>query len=596
MWCNNEGVGSTISGDDSYSRRRGTGDDFKSLVSNFIQTITDDSENARAALISTEGLERVRGRRRTAIGPTVVIVLTNGRLMFIAPDEQMELEEWSVYYGDIKDTAIHRDESNRLEVETVDDERWEGTLPNANPDVLDAMTRHLRWVGSIRRRVLTLESHMDEVADDIRDEARAMNWEAAREHYREARDIIDTVIVDVQLTSPTADEVLAPELTDIERTLEEANVRLYIERARSQLELGKYLVEHENYDRAGEVLGRAVRLHRYAMGQSDEIKRGDAFEFGRQRELNDDLTRLDWELESVAAEPIRQAKEAVVRAEETDDATTAVEYWETAFDRYSRMLELEWWQEIQDVTDELDDVAVERQQTVDHLISMREDLGHEQWDEAVTEQRDGNVSEALECCRTAVKHFERAHELADEFDRAEVDDLAEHLETVTQLTADIQENRSKLHSDRRSPRTRGASNAEPVAGSTDAPESDQSKPDQAETEDTASDPAETEDSASERADEPEVPETLDLADPTESDDEDADDNAKPTPISELTTVRLVGERFTDVDRESGEWIPPSKSDIAAIETPHELTFDLDEIGLPSDVGNGDDDRTDNDIN
>ena len=560
-------MGSTISGDDSYSRRRNQGDEFRSLVSNFIQNITDDNENARAALISTEGLERVHAGGRTEIGPTVVIVLTNARLMFITPDEQMELDEWSVYYGEIKDASIERGESNRLMVETVDDERWEGTLPSASPNILDAMTRHLRWLGSIRRRVLTLESRIDEVADDIREEARAMNWDAASDRYHEARKVIDTVIVDVQLTTTTDDDLLAPELTEVAWALEEANVRLYIERARSQLELGKYLVEHENYERAVGVLGRATRLHRRAVGQNDEIKRGDAFEFGRHRALKDELTRLEWELESVAAEPVGKAREAVAHAEDANDANTAVEYWETAFDRYSRMLELEWWQEIQSSSDETEEIAAEQQQTVDRLISAREDLGHEQWDEAVSEQRDGNSSEARKRCQTALTHFERAHELADEFDRPALETLAEHLETVRQLSEDVQDNRSKLYRDRGSPRTRGGSNAVPSEGSPDDAE-----PDRSEAEQPVAD------------------------DPTEGKDDDADENAKPAPASELTTVRLVGERFTEGSRESDEWIPPSKSDIAAIETHHELTFDLDEIGLPSDVGNGDDKRTDNDIN
>lgn len=170
----------------------------------------------------------------------------------------------------------------------------------------------------------------------------------AQETYQDVRRSLDTLISAVQITTPTANNTLAPGLTDIERTLEEANVRLYIERAGSQLELGWYLVEYENYDQAADVLERARQLHLRAEGQSDAVKRADAFAFGRQRKLTEDLERFEWTLKTVAAEPVRQANEATVMAEATGDTDTVVEYWETAVRRYDDILDLDWWRDIQD--------------------------------------------------------------------------------------------------------------------------------------------------------------------------------------------------------------------------------------------------------
>ena len=466
--------------------------------------------------------------------------MTNARLIVVTPDREADLQEWSLYYGDLAGISIDRDTANRVTVTTCEDVVWRCTLPNANPEVLDAVTRHLRWVDHVRTRVQALEHKVEEVADEIRAQADEMNWEAAKQAYRQVRGELDGLISTVQLTTPVADAVLAPELTDIERSLEEANVRLYIERARSQLELARYLVENEEYDRAAEVLERTRALHRQAEGQSDAVERADAFAFGRQRELNEDLERLRWDLEEVAAEPIRQAHQAVVNAREADDTAAALEHWETAVRRYDRILGLDWWTEAQEATEEIDDARAEREQAVDRLVRTHTELASEQWDEGVRRRDEGDIDRAIECFEDAVTHLESAREFAGEFDHDDVDDIE------TQL-AGIREELEELYTGL----TRGANEDSEEDLAELAGEGSTDDGDEAETEATS------------------------------------DGSTTPVPAAgNDRTVRLQQATFTAEDRGADESLPPSMSDIATIESHHERTFDLDEICLPDDVSTG----------
>lgn len=594
-------------------------------------------------------------------------------MLFIAPDEAGELEEWTVRFDNLAAVTIEDGDPTHIDVQTQDGIEWQATIPESDPEVLDSLTKHLRWIGNIRERIIEMEDRVEEAGDDIRDEAWEMNWEDARERYRETRNELDDLILDVHLTKPMYNHELAPELTDIERELEEANVRIYLEKATSKLELGEYLVEHENYDRAADVLTEALRYHREASGQSDAVQRADAFAFGRQRELNDEIERLGWELESMAAEPVRQAQEAVVRAEETDDATAAVEYWETAYRRFTEMIDIGWWENLREISDELEGLDQDRQKALDTLLVMHSNLAYEGANEAVSEYEDGDSSEALEQCNSAIEHLERAHELASKFERSEAADFEAQLTNLDSIHEDIENNRSPSRLDAE-PTPLGEADiggdidekavdeseeadeevSDAAKEETDEAEEEEVEDEEEEAEEDQADEAEDKEEQKEEEEEPvdpladaivspdevesesggsedntdgeieldlddqtdedeepddepaeeEIPEELDLSDPTAdggsspadgSQAAEADSNA--VAIDGITAVRMEGSQFIEGEDEAGEWIPPSKSDLAEIETHHELTFDLDEIGLPKGVEDDDiDPTTDANIN
>ena len=535
-------------------------------------------------------MTRDTGTGPESIGSPAVVVVTDTRLLFITPDtseDDAELGHYSVRYDELECVVVDDEETTRLRARTLDDVGWETVLPNADPEVLESLSRHLHWVGRIRKRLVGLQNRMDDIAKEIREEAREMNWDESRATYREARNAIDELILAVQLTAPISDSVLAPELSDIERTLEDANVRLYIERAQSQLELGRYLVEHENYDRASEVLERARRLHLQAEGQSDAVRREDAFQFGRQRDLSEEVERLGWDIDALASEPVRQAQEARVHARETNDARTAVEYWETAFQRYDRMLDLDWLDRTGAEADETDDVEGARDEALEQLVEQHRTIGEESLAEAENEHDEGNTAEALARCEEADEHFSRARNLVLDFELGGIADIETWLTRVSELEDSIRNERGDSSESNTNEST---DTADPDHGESEADDTGGEGALAAElgTELSGSDDNSGEDDTEAEANDGEAG-TNDADTGLETDTPELEATGG---AAEAASLRFKQSEFLDDEPDTGEWIPASKSDIAEIETPHELTFDLDEIGLPKDVsaggnGNGD---------
>jgi len=553
----------TISGDDRPSPGADTPVDFEALVSNFIQTVVSDTEHPRAALISDAGVGRSDGESRERLGSPGVVVVTNARLIFVTPDQHLDLREWSVYYDDIAEVDIVREAGNRLELQTRDGVEWRCTLPDANPEILDAVTRHLRWVSRVRQAVLALEERVETAGEEVRRHAEDMHWDAAREAYQAVRTDLDTLISMVQLTTPMADETLAPELTDIERTLEEAHVRLYLERADSQLELGRYLVEQGDYDRAADVLERAHQLHRQAEGQSDAVRRADEFAFGRQRELNKALDRLEWELTAVSAEPLRQAKQAAVKARETDGLEAAVEHWETSARRYNRILALDWWRDAQEAAEDIDDARAERDRAVRQLVETYAEMANERWREGVHSHEQDDTDSALEQFASVLSTLERARTLVVEVGDTRAEALGTRLSELRTTVTDIKAD----------------------AGEPSLP--DEAVPaEQLTITDTAADA--TGDTEAPKAADPSG-QTADTAGSaggsngqgTETASVGAGDGA----ADSGTSIRVERGLFTagESEPEPEEWLPPSMSDIVAVADDREPEADLDSIRLPEGV-------------
>ncbi len=566
--------GETISGEDRRQSRGPSGiNDFESLVSTFIERASEEQERPRAALISADGAVREENGQEN-LGSPAVVVVTNARLMFVVPDESRELNlrEWSVYYSEIADVSVESGSRNRVELRTCEGVGWGCTLSNTDPEVLDAVARHLRWVDYVRGRVLTLETQVEETADEIREHADSMDWDAAQESYQDVRRSLDNLISAVQITTPMANDTLAPELTDIERTLEEANVRLYIERASSQLELGRYLVEHEDYDRAADVLKRARQLHLRAEGQSDAVKRADAFAFGRQRELTEELERFEWELKTVAAEPVRQANEATVIAEETNDPDTAVEYWETAVRRYNSILDFDWWRDTQEAAEEISDVRAERDQAVVGLVETHTEVASERWREGVRNRDRGNTTGAIEQLEEAVTHLERARELADEFGYDDADDIGSKLTEVRRTIENLREDSTG--------RSEG-SDDDPESGSVPLGLADTGGglPGSGESS-RESESGETESGNDDRRqpDDDSLRRSVDL-----SGDGPRLTTGKTESTDQTPVVRVRFETFTTAERNTERWLPPSESGVTAVDSQRDLSYDLDEVDLPADV-------------
>jgi hypothetical protein len=387
------------------------------LAGGVLSSIINNNERVRAAFTSPDGLTRI-GNEERHVAFSVIMLVTDERILFVEGDHStgdIGADAGSLAYNDIAAVAVDGQDPAVLALSMANGVRWEFPLPGTDPEVIDSVRRHLHWVGELRSRLVACRNDIAFAAGEIRDHAKDMAWADAEAVYAKHRDRLDRLIGAVHVTVPIDDHVIAPELTDMERTLEWACAGLAIEYAQSQLELGQQLIENENYDQARKVLQTAQGQYGTASGRADAIERGDAFRFGEQRELRNELDRLEWEIEAVAAEPIRRAHEAKIMATNADSTADAVEHWETAFRRYGSVLTLEWGDSGRNFTGDPDEIRTEMRSAATELIDSHCELARELWDEGVTLERDDDVEDARRACTDAADHMDRAAGLAAEF-------------------------------------------------------------------------------------------------------------------------------------------------------------------------------------
>lgn len=401
----------------------------------------DDNERVRAAFRTPGGLARISGESVREAAQTAVMVVTDRRVLFTADPSQSlapSRHSYSIPYAEVGAVSLVRDEEV-LSLATVDGDRWEFPLPETDPETVDAVVRHLRWVGELRSRLVSCRNDVELATGEISDHVAQMAWDEAEATYEAVRDRVDRLILAVQWTKPIEDTVIAPELTEMERTLERAYAGLFIERGLSQLELATQLVENEDYEQAGTVLQSAREHYQRAKDRLEVVTRGDAFQFGEQRELREDLDRLGWEIEAVAAEPLRQAHEARIRADQAEEPAVALDPLETAFRRYGHALSVALGDGAPQFTGDREEGRRQMATVGERLVSCHRELADGQWDAAIRAEQEGAAKEAIRACSDAIEHLERAEDLAAEFRPPEVEDILERRERIQLAVAGLRE-------------------------------------------------------------------------------------------------------------------------------------------------------------
>lgn len=398
--------------------------------------ITDDNERARAVWVSADGLVRFDGDDQQRVDVSTAMIVSDRRLLFVARggDGDSPSGTYSLAYADLATVNVRETE---VCLTTTGGVTWEAPLPSGDPDGLEAVLAHLRWIGTLRARTIGCQNDVELAAGQIREHAHALDWERAESSYTDVREQLDTLICDVQLVEPVAAHYLSPELTEIERTLERAHTRLYIEHAKSALALGRHLIEGEEYSRARERLREAQRYYDRAREQRDAVERTDSFQFGPQRKLQDDLENLGWEMETVTAEPIRQAHEAKIQAQFADDPEAALDHWEAAFGRYGHVLTLEWDDDGRNFAGNPEEVRDEREFASERIIELRNELAQREWDTGATCHQEGENAVALNHCTNAVDHLERVRALAGEFGHSGPPDIESRLDRMRAVVEQV---------------------------------------------------------------------------------------------------------------------------------------------------------------
>jgi tetratricopeptide (TPR) repeat protein len=403
-------------------------------------SIIDDTETVHGTVTNHAGLTRIGDEIERTVDCPVEMAVTDRRILFAeAGSDEAAADAGALPYGKVAAIDVAGTGDERLVISMESGDRWEFPLPESDAPAVDEAVRHLRWVGEVRRRIVACRNDLELEAGRIREAADRMDWDDARDRYGAVRERLDRLIGAVQWTTPIDDDVLAPELTEMERTIEGAYAHLHIERAESQLALGTQLVDSESYDRARTVLGTAQDHADRARQRADAVERGDAFRFGEQRQLREELDRLRWEIEAVSAEPLLQAHEAKIRAETTDDPAEAIDHWEAAFRRYGNVLALEWGDEDRHFVGDHDEIREEMARAAGHLVDHHRELASAKWDRGVAREEAGEIKAAIRTCDEATDHLDRARELAAEFQPAAVDGIEDRLDRMTYAVATMRE-------------------------------------------------------------------------------------------------------------------------------------------------------------
>ena len=281
-------------------------------------SITRENEGALATVRSSDGLTRADGEDERRVDLPVLIVVTDARLVFVPADAPGDEEAGALAYGDLAGVEV----ADSLALRSVDGVAWQ--LP---VEVEKPTAAHLEWVSDVRERVTDLDEDLDRAAARLDALAGERAWDDAEEVYERHRGRLDRLLGAVQ-RSPFPDDRLAPELTRMERTLEQAYAWLCIARAESEVERSQEPPGEEPGDRTTDPVAAAREFRDCARSRVEESRRPDGFHFGEERELEAglDLLGLGVETAAVGAGP---SAEDTAALEETEAGVDGDHYPET---------------------------------------------------------------------------------------------------------------------------------------------------------------------------------------------------------------------------------------------------------------------------
>lgn len=426
------GLGSTITSRDADPLA--VSDTESPLSADTLERIISESERAYAVVEIDNGLSRIDDSEQRHVDVAVVVVVTSEQLYFVSghADEGSAAEAGSLRYDHLAGVDVDAD---GLALSTVDGVVWQLPVDDADDTTVATVIDHLVWIGTIRSRVVSRRNDVELAAGEIRDAARDMDWERGVECYETHRSTIDDLLDAVFRTEPVPPNVLAPEVTELERTLVRAYADLLIERADSRLTLGQQLLRTGDHERARTVIEAAHADYETGREHAEALRRGDAFVFGEQRDLRDRLEQLGREIQAVGAEPLRRAQEATLLARSRADPAETVDHWERAFRRFGDVLAL---QGIAPVAGDVAEIRREIENAAGQLIAIHRALSRNQW-EAGIERASADVDAAVAQLEAAISHLQRAQELAEEFRPEAASDLTLRLEKMREGVEELRD-------------------------------------------------------------------------------------------------------------------------------------------------------------
>jgi hypothetical protein len=402
------------------------------IMSAPLRNITDDNEAVLSGFASPDGVIRITAEDRLAVEEPIVVVSTDRRLI-VTPRSGAGKTTVSVSYADLASATV----DGGVTLTTTEGTVFECEL-SAVPGVSPAAARrHLRWLGGLRSDVLGCRNDVELAAGEIERLAEDLEWDDASARYEQARQRLDGTFARVLAVEEVAPDALAPELTAVDRALERAHARLHARHAESQLDLAQQLLETDAHEQCRKVLRQVQAYAGRASGCGHAVQRGDHFQFGEQRDLQRELDSLRWRIGAFAAELVTGARDACLQAQETLVRAEAITHYRRALERYGHALTLEDEREERQLIDSPAAVRRERDRVAAQLIDLHELAASERWDDGVDRQEAGEQAAALQACLDAKDHFEVAHGLTVEFAPGRSGVVANQLETIADVIAQM---------------------------------------------------------------------------------------------------------------------------------------------------------------
>ncbi|QCC52405.1 hypothetical protein DV733_14700 [Halapricum salinum] len=265
------------------------------------------------------------------------------------------------------------------------------------------------------------------------------DWATTRERYEQLRSTVDCAQVGVENSPFEGVPAFRDPLDRADTTLESAYVEAVLRRVEKLRAVGREWLDDGDVERGAraietareslnEVTARA-ESHGFVVGDDVRGVRLDSLSspVGDAPSLTAAIERAQERVDALARRPIETADERRQRAVETGSITGL----ETALDRYQTLLDVVWSDE---GTFGLDRERLQErvEATASEVIDLRVDIAEAAAAYAENARRADRPLDAGDAYRTAVQHYERAHELAKVYRAGEPQPIGDALAAVSE--------------------------------------------------------------------------------------------------------------------------------------------------------------------
>lgn len=265
------------------------------------------------------------------------------------------------------------------------------------------------------------------------------DWATTRERYEQLRSTVDCAQVGVENSPFEGVPAFRDPLDRADTTLESAYVEAVLRRVEKLRAVGREWLDDGDVERGAraietareslnEVTARA-ESHDFVVGDDVRGVRLDSLSspVGDGPSLTAAIERAQERVDALARRPIETADERRQRAVETGSITGL----ETALDRYQTLLDVVWSDE---GTFGLDRASLQErvEATASEVIDLRVDIAEAAAAYAENARRADRPLDAGDAYRTAVQHYERAHELAKVYRAGEPQPIGDALAAVSE--------------------------------------------------------------------------------------------------------------------------------------------------------------------